>query len=86
MKCIGIDFGAIYFKVVIIDENNSIIYSSYNKYTSNPLNESIKFIEKIEKLFPDERFFIGITSLTSRKTKDAKSIYVNEIISIASGA
>lgn len=84
MKCIGIDFGSGYFKAVILDEQNSIIDSCYRKYTGFPLEESEKFIEKIGKFFPDEKFIIGITSLNSIK-KIEKSIYVNEIIATASG-
>ncbi len=83
MKAIGIDFGSVYFKGIVIDENNSIIYSFYQKYTGNPFEESEKFIKKIEGLFPNERFFLGITSLHSIKEK--QSINVNEIIATASG-
>lgn len=85
MFSLGIDIGSAYFKAVLLDSDNKILYTQYKKYSSSPLDEIKRLLEKIEIFVRDDNFYFGITSLNSNQFKNLKNFYVNEVTASTSG-
>ena len=57
----GIDAGSTTLKVVVIDNQESVIYSSYERHYSKILEKLLEEIDKIKPLIQDEEIHIAIT-------------------------
>ena len=57
----GIDAGSTTLKVVVIDNQESVIYSSYERHYSKILEKLLEEIDKIKPLIQNEEIHIAIT-------------------------
>lgn len=57
----GIDIGSTTIKAVLLDENNNMIYKTYNRHLSNIWKKSLDVIKKINKEYPNITVTTAIT-------------------------
>ncbi len=85
-KCfLGIDAGSTTTKAVLIDEEGSILYSSYGSNEGSPLNSSIKILKDLYKNMPKEAKIVNsvVTGYGEALLKAALNIDIGEIETIA---
>lgn len=85
-KCfLGIDAGSTTTKAVLIDEEGSILYSSYGSNEGSPLNSSIKILKDLYKNMPKETKIVNsvVTGYGEALLKAALNIDIGEIETIA---
>ncbi|MGN1097649.1 MAG: BadF/BadG/BcrA/BcrD ATPase family protein, partial [Clostridia bacterium] len=58
MLKIGVDVGSTTLKCVVLDEDNKIIYKEYNRHYSMIVEKTAELLERIEKLFPNDKEMI----------------------------
>jgi predicted CoA-substrate-specific enzyme activase len=85
VRLIGLDFSSVYFKGIVINQDNRIDHSWYCKNTGNTIDLLESFFEKISRLFPGEKFKAGITGISVSDDSSNTVYYTNEIIALASG-
>lgn len=57
----GVDIGSTTIKTVLLDENNKIVFSSYDRHMSNIWKKTSDVIHSIYKKFPDSDVQLAIT-------------------------
>ncbi len=85
MRLIGLDFGSVYFKGVVINQGTRIDHSWYCKNTGNTIDLLDSFLTKISELFPEEKFKVGITGMNISNDSSNTIHHTNEIIALTSG-
>lgn len=79
---LGIDVGSTTVKTVIVDENNKILYSKYERHFSKVRETVIEQLEIILKEYPDDNFRCCITgSAGLGLSESAKVPFVQEVYS-----
>ncbi len=61
MKKIGLDVGSTTIKCVVLDENNDILYATYERHMSRIIEMTQSLINKISEKFPDEEMSLVIS-------------------------
>ena len=82
---VGIDAGSTTTKLVLIDNNNNLLYSDYGSNEGNPLKSVIKMIKKLYETLPNEAVirFAGVTGYGEKLIQTALNVDLNEIETIA---
>ena len=82
---LGIDAGSTTTKLVLINENNEILYSLYGSNEGNPLTSVIGMLKKLYKVLPDtaKLRFSGVTGYGEKLIQTGLNIDLNEIETIA---
>ena len=82
---IGIDAGSTTTKIVLIDNNNSLLYSDYGSNEGNPLKSVIKMLKKLYSVLPNtaKLRFAGVTGYGEKLIQTALNVDLNEIETIA---
>ncbi len=82
---IGIDAGSTTTKLVLIDDNCNLLYSSYGSNEGNPLQSVIKMLEELYKILPENITirYSGVTGYGEKLIQTALNIDLNEIETIA---
>lgn len=82
---LGIDAGSTTTKLVLIDNEGSLLYSLYGSNEGNPLKSVISMIKKLYKVLPKEAKlrFSGVTGYGEKLIQTALNIDLNEIETIA---
>ena len=62
MKKIGLDVGSTTIKCVVLDENNDILYATYERHMSRIIEMTQSLINKISEKFPDEEMSLVISA------------------------
>lgn len=82
---IGIDAGSTTTKLVLIDNENNLLYSDYGSNEGNPLKSVINMLRKLYKVLPIRAKirFSGVTGYGEKLIQTALNIDLNEIETIA---
>ncbi len=82
---LGIDAGSTTTKLVLIDNEGSILYSLYNGNGGNPLKSVISMLKKLYKVLPEtaKLRFSGVTGYGEKLIQTGLNIDLNEIETIA---
>ncbi len=60
---LGIDIGSTTIKIVILDENDLILHSKYERHLSK-IDEKIKeVLEELNQLFPNDSFKVAVSGI-----------------------
>ena len=82
---IGIDVGSTTTKLVVIDNNATLLYSLYSSNEGNPLKSVIDMLKKLYAVLPSDVTirYSGVTGYGESLIKTALSVDLNEIETIA---
>ena len=82
---LGIDAGSTTTKLVLINEDNEILYSLYDNNQGNPLTSVIKMIKQMYSVLPKtaKLRFSGVTGYGEKLIQTGLNIDLNEIETIA---
>lgn len=82
---IGIDAGSTTTKLVLIDNEGSLLYSLYGGNEGNPLNSVVKMLKQLYSVLPETANirFSGVTGYGEKLIQTALNIDLNEIETIA---
>lgn len=82
---IGIDAGSTTTKLVLIDDENNLLYSLYGSNEGNPLNSVIKMLKQLYSILPEKAVirYSGITGYGEKLIQTALNVDLNEIETIA---
>lgn len=61
MKRIGLDVGSTTIKAVVLDENEKILLSLYERHKSNIKEKTIEVLERLNSNFPQQEFILSIS-------------------------
>lgn len=61
VKKIGLDVGSTTIKCVVLDDNNEIIYSNYERHMSRIVEMTHTLLCRIEEMFPNEDMSVVIS-------------------------
>ncbi|MGN0643274.1 MAG: acyl-CoA dehydratase activase [Huintestinicola sp.] len=77
---LGVDIGSTTVKTVILDQNENIVYSKYQRHFSKVRETAAEQIEEIGKLYPNESFRLAITGSAGLGLASAASLpFVQEV-------
>ena len=82
---IGIDAGSTTTKLVLIDRDNNLLYSSYGSNQGNPLKSVMNMLKELYSVLPEKAIirYSGITGYGEKLVQTALNIDLNEIETIA---
>lgn len=82
---LGIDAGSTTTKIVLIDNEGSLLYSLYENNNGNPLNSVISMLKKLYEILPNDVSirFSGVTGYGEKLIQTALNVDLNEIETIA---
>ncbi len=82
---LGIDAGSTTTKLVLIDENGSLLFSLYGSNQGNPLKSVISMLKELYKVLPKEAKlrFSGVTGYGEKLIQTGLNVDLNEIETIA---
>lgn len=82
---LGIDVGSTTTKAVLVDENDSVLYSFYDSNEGNPLEVVVKIVKEVYGLLPDGVVLArsGVTGYGEALVKAALKIDMSEVETIA---
>ena len=82
---LGIDAGSTTTKLVLIDNEGNLLYSSYGSNEGNPLQSVIKMLEKLYDVLPQKAIirYSGVTGYGEKLIQTALNVDLNEIETIA---
>lgn len=82
---IGIDAGSTTTKLVLIDDDNNLLYSLYRSNEGNPLKSVINMLKTMYSILPKKARirFSGVTGYGENLIKTALNVDLNEIETIA---
>ena len=82
---IGIDAGSTTTKIVLIDDEGSLLYSLYGSNEGNPLQSVIKMLDSLYKVLPKDAKlrFSGVTGYGEKLIQTALNVDIGEIETIA---
>ncbi len=85
-KCfLGIDAGSTTSKLVVIDEEGTLLYSAYKNNEGKPLESVINMLRKLYEKIPEEAYIAnsGVTGYGEKLIQTALNIEIGEIETIA---
>lgn len=85
-KCfLGIDAGSTTSKLVVIDEEGTLLYSAYKNNEGKPLESVINMLKKLYEKIPEEAYIAnsGVTGYGEKLIQTALNIEIGEIETIA---
>ena len=74
MVKIGIDVGSTTMKVVALDENNSLIYSDYQRHFSQIIEKSKEMLSSLEDAIGDQEIEISLSGSAGMGLAEATGI------------
>ena len=82
---IGIDAGSTTTKLVVIDNEGTLLYSLYDSNEGNPLKSVMNMLKKLYKVIPKDAVirYSGVTGYGEALIKTALNVDLNEIETIA---
>ena len=82
---LGIDAGSTTTKLVLIDENGSLLFSLYGNNQGNPLKSVISMLKELYKILPKEAKirYSGVTGYGEKLIQTGLNVDLNEIETIA---
>ena len=82
---IGIDAGSTTSKLVVIDNEGALLYSSYKSNEGKPLQSIIEMLKELYKVMPKEAIirYSGVTGYGEKLIQTALNVDLNEIETIA---
>ncbi len=82
---VGIDAGSTTTKLVVIDQEGTLLYSLYSNNEGNPLKSVTKMLEELYKVIPSDAVirYSGVTGYGETLIKTALNVDLNEIETIA---
>lgn len=82
---LGIDAGSTTSKIVLIDENNNLLYSAYKNNEGKPLESVIKMVKRLYSKLPKnvQICYSGVTGYGESLIKTALNLELGEIETIA---
>ena len=82
---LGIDAGSTTTKVVLIDDEGSILYSHYGSNGGSPLNSTIEVLKELYRLIPEKARIVNsaVTGYGEDLLKSALNIDIGEIETVA---
>lgn len=82
---LGIDVGSTTSKAVLLDEEDSILYSFYNSNEGNPLEVVVKILKEIYQLLPSGTTLVrsGVTGYGEALVKAAFKVDMSEVETMA---
>ncbi len=82
---IGIDAGSTTTKLVLIDNENNLLYSLYGNNEGNPLKSVINMLKKLYEILPEKAIlrYSGVTGYGEKLIQTALNVDLNEIETIA---
>lgn len=81
MRTIGLDFGSVYTKAVLIDGGGRIALELYRK--EQPAGPVESFLRDVERAAPGERFIVGMAG--SRPAAPSPFVFTNALLAISAG-
>ena len=87
MVKIGIDVGSTTMKVVALDENNSLIYSDYQRHFSQVIEKSKEMLSSLEDAIGDQEIEISLSGSAGMGLAEATGIpFVQEVYATRNAA
>ena len=82
---IGIDAGSTTTKLVLIDDNNNLLYSLYGSNEGNPLKSVMNMLKELYSILPENAIirYSGVTGYGENLIQTALNVDLNEIETIA---
>lgn len=82
---IGIDAGSTTTKLVLIDDNNNLLYSLYGSNEGNPLKSVMNMLKELYSILPEKAIirYSGVTGYGENLIQTALNVDLNEIETIA---
>ena len=82
---LGLDVGSTTTKAVLIDDNDSLLYSFYNSNEGNPLDVVVKIVKEIYDLLPPQvnLVYSGVTGYGEALIKAALKVDMSEVETMA---
>ena len=82
---VGLDIGSTTIKIVILDENNKIVYSNYERHYSDTKQTLYNVLTKLLKDYPDNTFTISLTGSGALDISKILNInFIQEVIACKS--
>ena len=79
---VGLDIGSTTIKIVVMDENEKIIYTDYTRHLSDTKNTMYQVLSKLLKDFPNNKFKIALTGSGALEISKLLEInFIQEVIS-----
>lgn len=80
MKRLGLDIGSTTIKCAVLDEENRLIYSCYERHASHILEKCTEFLQKISTEFNDEEMYFAVSGSAGMGLADGCGIpFVQEV-------
>jgi len=77
---IGLDIGSTTIKAVVLDKNDKILFHHYERHRSQISKLAVALLGEIKKLFPEERFTLGISGSAGMGLADEMGIdFIQEV-------
>lgn len=88
MMRIGFDVGSTTLKCVVLDEQNNIVFSSYDRHFSQIKEKSVELLNKIKSQFPDtEKYLFAISGSAGMGLSDSAHVpFVQEVYATRASA
>lgn len=85
---IGFDVGSTTLKCVVLDEQNNIVFSSYDRHFSQIKEKSVELLNKIKSQFPDtEKYLFAISGSAGMGLSDSAHVpFVQEVYATRASA
>ena len=82
---LGLDVGSTTTKAVLIDDNDSLLYSFYNSNEGNPLDVVVKIVKEIYDFIPENAKLVrsGVTGYGEALIKAALKVDMSEVETMA---
>ena len=78
---VGLDIGSTTIKIVVLDENKKILYSSYTRHFSDTKNTLFEVLSKLAKDYPNQTFTMSLTGSGALDiAKILKIPFIQEVI------
>ncbi len=86
MKAVGFDFGSVYTRGVLLENEKITSFRLYRRKGPDDLDAVAAFFREIGQRFPGEKFRLGITGIASNTRPPEQVIVSNPVSAVASGA
>ena len=79
---VGLDVGSTTVKIIVMDQNQNIIYKNYERHFSDTKNTVCNVLKNLTKMFPENEFTIALTGSGAMSTSNFLGVkFIQEVVS-----
>ena len=79
---VGLDVGSTTIKIIVMDEQQNIIYKSYQRHYSDTKNTICNVLENLINIFPENKFTLALTGSGAMSASNFLGVsFIQEVIS-----